>query len=254
MHTVSPKISIITVCFNSEKYIETTIKSVISQDYPAIEYIVVDGNSGDSTMTIVEKYHSFVAKKISEPDKGIYDAMTKGVAMASGDVVGILNSDDVFASGSIISEVMNIFNTDNTIDALYGNITYFNNDDPGKIVRKWITKPYYPRFFDHGEVPPHPALFVRKRVYDAIGAYFPDFKITSDYEFMLRAFKIHGYKPYFINKFIVNMRMGGESTKSLKNILIGNREMHLAWKMNNLRPPFYFWFLRFYKKVRQFFV
>ncbi len=254
MHTVSPKISIITVCFNSEKYIETTIKSVISQDYPAIEYIVVDGNSGDSTMMIVEKYHSFVAKKISEPDKGIYDAMTKGVAMASGDVVGILNSDDVFASESIISEVMNIFNTDNTIDAVYGNITYFNNDDPGKIVRKWITKPYYPRFFDHGEVPPHPALFVRKRVYDAIGAYFPDFKITSDYEFMLRAFKIHGYKPYFINKFIVNMRMGGESTKSLKNILIGNREMHLAWKMNNLRPPFYFWFLRFYKKVRQFFV
>ena len=226
----------------------------MAQDYPAIEYIVVDGNSTDNTMNIVGQYKDFVAKQISEPDKGIYDAMTKGVGMATGEVIGILNSDDIYASDSILSEVMDLFNRDETIDAVYGNITYFNDNDPNKVVRKWITKPYYPKFFDHGEVPPHPALFVRKKVYDAIGAYFPDFKITSDYEFMLRAFKIHGYKPFFINKFIVNMRMGGESTKSVKNILIGNKEMLKAWQMNDLKPPFYFWFLRFFKKVYQYFV
>ena len=198
----TPAISVITVCYNSENNIEATIRSVMAQDYPAIEYIVVDGNSTDNTMNIVGQYKDFVAKQISEPDKGIYDAMTKGVGMATGEVIGILNSDDIYASDTILSEVMDLFNRDETIDAVYGNITYFNDNDPGKVVRKWITKPYYPKFFDHGEVPPHPALFVRKKVYDAIGAYFPDFKITSDYEFMLRAFKIHGYKPFFINKFM----------------------------------------------------
>jgi glycosyltransferase len=246
------KISIITVCFNSERTIEDTIRSVISQDYPLIEYIIVDGSSTDSTMKVVEKYSTNISKYISEPDKGIYDAMNKGITMSTGDVIGILNSDDIFASNRILSDVVNVFVKNTEIDAVYGNITYFKDETTGKTIRTWITKPYYDKFFDHGEVPPHPSLFVKKRVYDSIGAYFPNFKITSDYEFMLRAFKIHNYKPYYLNKFIVNMRMGGESTKNLKNILIGNKEITLAWKMNNLKPPVYFWFLRFIKKVFQY--
>jgi len=253
MTNLSPvKISIITVCYCSEKTIENTIQSVISQDYPFIEYLIVDGNSIDKTLEITAKYSANISKQISEPDKGIYDAMNKGITMATGDIIGILNSDDIFTSNTIISDIVNVFDSNPDIDAVYGNISYFRDELTGKKVRTWVSKPYYPKFFDNGEVPPHPSLFVKKSVYNAIGAYFPDFKITSDYEFMLRAFKIHGYKPYYLSKFIVNMRMGGESTKSLKNILIGNKEIIHAWKMNNLKPPVYFWFLRFTKKVLQY--
>jgi glycosyltransferase involved in cell wall biosynthesis len=245
------KISIITVCFNSERTIEDTIRSVISQDYPLIEYIIVDGDSKDKTLEILAKNRANISRQISEPDKGIYDAMTKGIFMATGDIIGILNSDDIFASNTILSDIIKVFVTNPEIDAVYGNITYFKDEFPDKITRTWITKPYYSKFFDNGEVPPHPSLFVKKSVYDAIGAYFPDFKITADYEFMLRAFKVCAYKPYYLNKFIVSMRMGGESTKNLKNILIGNKEIIRAWKMNNLKPPIYFWFLRSIKKVLQ---
>jgi len=249
---LKPTVSIITVCYNSETTIESTIRSVISQDYPLIEYIIVDGDSKDKTLEIISKYSTNISKQVSEHDKGIYDAMNKGIAMATGDIIGILNSDDIFASDTIISEVVNAFVSDPSIDAVYGNITYFRDQFPDKVVRTWITKPYYAKFFDNGEVAPHPSLFVKKTVYNSIGVYFPDFKITSDYEFMLRAFKIHGYKPHYLDKFIVNMRMGGESTRSFKNILIGNKEIISAWKMNNLRPPVYFWFLRFTKKILQY--
>jgi glycosyltransferase involved in cell wall biosynthesis len=245
------KISIITVCYNSEKTIEDTIRSVISQDYLNIEYIIVDGRSTDSTMQIVEKYASNISKKISEPDKGIYDAMSKGIGMASGEIIGILNSDDIFFTDSTISDIAKVFTGDQQVDAVYGNIAYYRGTDMEKKVRTWITKPYYEKFFEHGEVPAHPSLFVKKSVYDAIGTYFPDFKISSDYEFMLRAFKVHGYKSHHLNQFIVKMRVGGESTKSLKNVLIGNKEVKTAWQMNGLKPPLSFWFLRFVKKVLQ---
>jgi glycosyltransferase involved in cell wall biosynthesis len=247
-----PTITIITVSYCSEKTIESTIKSVISQDYPFIEYIIVDGDSNDKTLEITTKYIGNISKQISEPDKGIYDAMNKGIALATGDIIGILNSDDVFASNTIISEIVSIFTNNAKVDAVYGNITYFKENVVRKPTRQWITKPYYSKFFDDGEVPPHPSLFVKKSVYDTIGSYFPDFKISSDYEFMLRAFKVHNFKPYYLNKFIVNMRVGGESTKSIKNVLIGNKEVRIAWKMNNIKPPIRFWFLRIAKKILQF--
>jgi glycosyltransferase involved in cell wall biosynthesis len=249
---LKPTITIITVCYCSEKTIESTILSVISQDYPLIEYIIVDGNSTDKTLEILANYKANISKQISEPDNGIYDAMNKGISIATGNIIGILNSDDIFKSNTIISEIAAVFISRPDIDAVYGNISYFKDASTGKVIRTWITKPYYPKFFDHGEVPPHPSLFVKKSVYSEIGAYFPDFKITSDYEFMLRAFKIHRYKPFYLNKFIVDMRMGGESTKNLKNILIGNREIILSWEMNNLKPPFYFWILRLIKKILQY--
>jgi len=247
---LKPTISIITVCYFSEATIESTIQSVLSQDYPQIEYIIVDGGSKDRTLEIIAKYSENISKLISEPDKGIYDAMNKGIKLATGDIIGILNSDDIFYTSSIISDVASAFTNDLEIAAVYGNISYFNENKQN--VRTWITKPYYDRFFDDGEVPPHPSLFVKKSVYDAIGAYFPDFKISSDYEFMFRAFKVNGYKSYHLNKFIVNMRMGGESTKSLKNILIGNNEVKIAWAMNNRKPKLRFWILRISKKLLQF--
>ena len=246
------KISIITVCYNSEKTIESTIQSVIAQDYPNIEYIIVDGRSDDRTMQIAEQYKAHIAKKISEPDKGLYDAMNKGIQMATGDIIGILNSDDLFFTDSIISDVAAVFAGNPEIDAVYGNIAYFAANNEDKKVRAWVTKPYYDNFFDDGEVPPHPSLFVKKSVYDAIGGYYPNFKISSDYEFMFRAFKVNGYRAYHLNQFIVNMRVGGESTKSLRNVLIGNKEVKIAWQMNNRKPPLRFWILRIAKKVLQF--
>jgi glycosyltransferase len=224
----------------------------LSQDYPLIEYIIIDGKSSDGTLDIIKKYEHHIAKLISEPDQGLYDAMNKGINLATGDIIGILNSDDVFFSNTIVSDIVNVFEGNAEVDAVYGNITYFRESSSEKKKRVWITKPYYSSFFDDGEVPPHPSLFVKKTVYDAIGTYFPDFKISSDYEFMLRAFKVHCYKPYFLNSFIVNMRIGGESTRSFKNILIGNKEVKIAWKMNNLKPSVRFWVLRIAKKVLQF--
>ena len=250
MPVLAPTVSIITICYNSENTVESTIKSVIAQDHPSIEYIIVDGGSTDSTMQIVNKYKERISKIISGPDKGIYDAMNKGIALAGGEIVGILNSDDVYFTNNTVSDVVKEF-MQREIDLLYGNIRYFKRD-PQSTVRTWITKPYYDGFFENGEVPPHPSLFVKKRVYDQIGSYFPDFKITADYEFMLRALKINGYKSFFLNQFIVNMRMGGESTRNLKNILTGNNEIGLAWKMNNLRPPPLFWPLRILKKIEQY--
>jgi glycosyltransferase involved in cell wall biosynthesis len=247
------KISIITVSFNSGETIEETIKSVISQDYPNIEYILIDGGSTDDTIVKADEYSRHIAVRISEPDKGIYDAMNKGVRLATGDIIGIINSDDVFASNTIVSEIADVFISNPAIDAVYGNITYFKTDAPGKTVRTWVTKPYYDKFFDDGEVPPHPSLFVKSIVYDAVGAYYPNFKISSDYEFMFRAFKVNHYKPYHLNKFVVKMRVGGESTRSIKNVLIGNREVRAAWKMNGMQPNMRFWLLRITKKMLQLF-
>ncbi|HTE01132.1 MAG TPA: glycosyltransferase family 2 protein [Mucilaginibacter sp.] len=252
INSATLKISIITVCYNSEKTIETTIQSVISQDYPNIEYIIVDGKSKDGTMDIVNKYKENIAKSISEPDKGLYDAMNKGIDMATGSIIGILNSDDLFFSNSTISEIAAAFEGSRQVDAVYGNITFFKGDATEDRIRTWITKPYYPKFFDHGEVPPHPALFVKKSVYDVIGAYFASFKLASDYEFMLRAFKVHGYTPLHLDQIIVKMRMGGESTKSFKNTIIANKEVSASWKMNNIKPPAYFWMLRIGKKILQY--
>ena len=246
------KISIITVTFNSAATVRETLESVAIQNYPNIEHIIIDGASKDNTLEIVKEF-PHIAKIVSEPDKGIYDAMNKGILQATGDIIGILNSDDIFSATTILTDVVKVFLADNSIGAVYGNISFFKTENPEKIVRFWKTKPYYDNFFNDGEVPPHPALFVRKKVYDTIGIYYPHFKISSDYEFMFRMFKVHQYKNFFIDKVIVKMRMGGESTKSWKNIIIGNKEVLLAWKMNSIIPPLKFYYLRPLKKIRQLF-
>lgn len=244
------KVSIITVCYNSEKTLQDTIDSVTEQAYENIEYIIIDGNSTDNTKQILEKNKNKIDVIVSEPDKGIYDAMNKGIKNASGNIIGILNSDDIFYDNQVIKNVINCFSND-SIDAVYGNIIYFKTNNYNKIVRRWKSKKYFPRFFENGNVPPHPSLFVKKKVYDEIGMYYPNFKISSDYEFMLRAFKIHKYNPYFLNQILVKMRIGGASTKNIKNILIGNKEIYQAWKMNNLRVPRQLYIMRFMKKIRQ---
>jgi glycosyltransferase involved in cell wall biosynthesis len=246
------KLSILTVTYNSSETVAETLESVKNQTYSNIEHIIIDGASKDNTLEIVKEY-PHIAKIISEPDEGIYDAMNKGVKLATGDVIGILNSDDIFASNEIIANITSIFQNNENIDAVYGNISYFKTEEPEKIVRYWKSKPYYDTFFEDGEVPPHPSLFVRKKVYDEIGLYYPYFKICSDYEFMLRMLKLHNYKSYYLDTTFVKMRMGGTSTQGFKSYWITTKELKEAWNRNNLRYPIKLYVIRPFKKVAQLF-
>lgn len=246
------KVSIITVCYNSKLTIRETLESVKIQNYNNIEHIIVDGYSMDNTLSIVNEY-LHISKVISESDKGIYDAMNKGISLATGDVIGILNSDDLFYDNTIVSTIMDTFKNNQTVDAVYGNMIYFNSENPEKSVRFWKVLPFYKGFFEDGFIMPHPTLFIKKKVYEKIGTYYPYFKISSDYELMLRAFKVHHFQPQYLDKIFVKMRMGGESTKSIKNVFIANIEIYKSWKMNNLSLPLLFFFKRFLFKIKQLF-
>lgn len=244
------KISIITVSYNSEKTIRDTLQSVANQTYDNIEHLIVDGNSNDNTLKIVEEF-PHITNILSEPDNGIYDAMNKGILRATGEVIGILNSDDIFASSNIIAEIAKVFQEGVALDTLYGNIEYFEHGQVDKIVRYWRTKSYYSRFFEDGEVPPHPALFVKKKVYDEIGLYYPHFKICSDYEFMFRMLKISGYKSKFLDKSIVKMRMGGVSTRGIRSYITTTKELKECWQMNGYNYPISLYVRRPIIKLRQ---
>jgi len=245
------KISIITVVFNNEATISTAIESVLNQTYKNVEYIIIDGQSTDATMKIVNKYASSIDKIISEPDKGIYDAMNKGILLATGDVIGILNSDDVYADNYVLRDVMLEFN-DPKIDMVYGDLVYVKNTDLNLVVRKWKSEHYYPHFFEDGHVPPHPSLFLRKKVYDVVGLFNQGMRLAADYEFMLRLFKLHNYKSKYINKLLVKMRLGGATNGSMKNIIDGNKEILSAWKTNNLKVPLLLMPKRILKRLTQF--
>ena len=245
------KISIITVCYNSEATITETLKSVQAQTYPDVEHIIVDGKSKDSTLQIVSAY-PHIAKMISEKDAGIYDAMNKGVALATGEVIGILNSDDLYADNTVLEDVMRCFNEDKNLQILYGNLVYVKKDDIGKVVRKWKSGNYHGKFFEYGNVPPHPALFVRSSVYKEAGNFNQQYRLSADYEFMLRIFKRYSYKVKYINRLMVRMRMGGATNKSLQNIINGNKEIIKAWKDNGLQMPFICMPVKFLKRILQF--
>lgn len=244
------KISIITVAYNSSATIRETLESVQSQSYHDIEHIIIDGASIDNTIEIVNEF-AHIAKIVCEPDKGIYDAMNKGIDLTTGDIIGILNSDDLFYDSNTITDVYEIFREDDDIDAIYGNMSYFETINPEKKIRFWKSIPFYEYFFEDGYIIPHPTLFVRRKVYSEINSYYPNFRLSSDYEFMLRAFKIHKFKPFYLNKTLVKMRMGGESTKNWRNIFLGNLEIYKSWKMNKLNLPKLFYLKRFIYKIKQ---
>ncbi len=244
------KLSVITVTFNSAATLPETLASVAEQRVPDLEYIIVDGGSRDATMDLVRAAPQ-VTKFISERDRGIYDAMNKGIGMATGDVIGIINSDDLYADAQVLTKVLACFEADDKLDAVFGDLSYFDTDSPSIVKRLWRSQPYRAGYFETGHVPPHPTLFVRKRVYDAIGTYYPNFRISSDYEFMLRMLKVNGYKSRHLPEVLVRMRLGGESTASWRNIVIGNREVLQAWRMNGLRPPLRLLLIRPVRKLSQ---
>jgi glycosyltransferase involved in cell wall biosynthesis len=232
------KVSIITIAYNSAKTIEDTIKSVIAQDYTDIEYIVVDGASKDDTLAIINKYKSSIAKFVSEKDKGIYDAMNKGVAMATGDIIGILNSDDFYADSHVISDVVQKFQSENC-DGLYADLVYVDREKLDKVLRVWNAGPYFHGRFLKGWMPPHPTFFVRKKCYDQFGLYSLELKSAADYELMLRFIHKHRITLAYLPRIITKMRAGGQSNITLKNRIRANMEDRMAWKMNNLRPALF---------------
>lgn len=246
------KISIITVCFNSETTIRDTLESIKHQDYTNIEYIIIDGGSTDDTLKILDEYIGMITILVSEQDKGLYDAMNKGIALSNGDVIGILNSDDLYQDSKVINEVMGEFKNNSELDILYGNLVYVKSDDTNKVIRNWISKKYYSQFFENSNVPPHPSLFVRRKVYSEAGLFDLDFKIAADYEFMLRIFKKNNFNSKYLNRLIVRMRLGGASNSSVSSIINQNKEVLKAWKKNKLKKTFYFMPLRIYKRLIQF--
>lgn len=218
------KISIITVCYNSEKYIRYAIESVLSQSYDNVEYIIVDGASSDSTMSIINEYSGQITHIVSEPDSGIYDAMNKGIALASGDVIGILNSDDFYFDERSLEDVVNVFENQ-SFDACYADLLYVEQKNTSKAVRFWKSGEYKKGSFLKGWMPPHPTFFCRKSIYDRYGSFNLDYKIAADVEILFRFLEKVEVKTAYIPKVLIKMRMGGTTNNSFKNLLIQNREI-----------------------------
>lgn len=243
------KISIITVCFNSATTIENTIVSVAGQKNVDVEHIIVDGASIDSTIDIVNKYKS-ISKFISEPDRGIYDAMNKGIAIATGDVIGTLNADDFYVNDNVLEDVAQVF-LDTNIDACYGDLVYVSQKNTNNIVRYWKSRSYVLGLFKSGWMPAHPTFFVRKGVYERLGSFDLNYKIASDFELLFRLIEQYKINTKYIPKILVKMRLGGTTNKSLSNILIQNKEIVAI--LHNFYPDFSIFRFVFEKVINRFF-
>ncbi len=244
------KISVVTVCFNSENTIEDTVLSVQSQRYSNIEYIVIDGKSSDATLSILEKYKSCIDLLISEPDNGLYDAINKGIKKASGHVVGILNSDDVFSDPHVLEKVAQAFQQE--VDVVYGNLEY-KDQNLKKTIRVWQSKPYEQGLFLEGWMPAHPTFYAKTHLFDRLGYYNTEFKISADYELMLRFLHKHKLTSKFIDHTLVSMRTGGVSNSSLKNRYLANQEDRKAWALNGIKPNKMTLIKKPLSKLKQFF-
>ncbi|MGV3556963.1 glycosyltransferase family 2 protein [Larkinella arboricola] len=244
------KVTIITVVFNGAATIRDTIESVLNQTYPNIEYIVIDGKSTDNTADIVRSYGSRITRFVSEPDKGLYDAMNKGLRLATGDIVGFINSDDYYKHNQVIEKAVRFFeNTD--CDAVYGDIIYVNPLNTEKIDRYWKVGEYKEGAFLWGWMPPHLTCFIKRSVYEKLGGYTLQLKSSSDYELLLRFIHKNKIKLRYLPEVTVAMRSGGVSNATLKHRWRANREDRQAWRINGLRPYFFTLFLKPLRKLDQ---
>ncbi len=243
------KISIITVTYNSSATIEDCITSIQNQTYSNIEHIIIDGASKDNTVNIVKSLPNRVSKIISEPDNGIYDAMNKGIKLATGDIIGVLNSDDLFYNNEVVQDLVDVFESEE-IDCLYGNLVFFNSE--GKITRKWQSKPYAHGLFSKSWSPAHPTFYCKRELYEKYGLYKTDYKIAADVELMLRFLELNKVRNRFVDKYFVRMLTGGVSTQGVKSTIIITRELRRAFNENQL--PFNLVKYLFYKflKIKEF--
>ena len=239
-------VSIITATYNSEATIASNLSSIKKQTHPFIEHIIIDGASSDNTILII-KNESPATKIFSEKDKGIYDAMNKGIALAKGDIIGMLNSDDLYMNESIIEKVVKLFEQENC-DAVYGDLIYVDANDTSKIKRRWKAGTFSKKDFLYGWMPPHPTFFVKKAVYEKYGAFNLTVFTAADYELMLRVIYKYGIKVAYLQETMVKMRTGGASNESISNRLLANKGDRMAWKINDIKP---YWFTLIAKPLRK---
>lgn len=245
------KVSIITVTYNSANTILDTVQSVLEQTYTDIEYIIVDGKSTDNTIEKLAPFKEKISKIVSEKDRGMYDGLNKGIDMATGDIIGILNSDDFYTDSGVIKEVVDMF-LSTKCEALYADLDYVDAEDTSKIIRKWNSGEYKSGDFFKGWMPPHPTFFVKKEVYQKFGKFTLELRSAADYELMLRLIHKNGILLSYLKRVIVKMRVGGMSNVSFKNRIKANIEDRKAWEINGIKPKFYTLWLKPLRKLKQY--
>lgn len=246
------KISIITATYNSLNSLPTALDSILSQTYDDIEWIVVDGQSTDGTIDYIKANEKLINQWASEPDQGIYDALNKGIAMATGDVIGLLHSDDLFNSEYTIAQIAELFKYSKA-DGVYGNLRYVSKTNTEKNIRFWRSNYFRPQLLKKGWMPAHPSLFLKKEVYQKHGKFDLKFKIAADYDFILRIFQDPELKFSYHNRVITKMRVGGASNRTLKNIIRKSKEDLLALKKNKFNYPYWVLIRKNLSKLSQFF-
>lgn len=244
------KISVITAVYNNKETIKDAIDSVQSQSYPNVEHIVIDGASSDGTVEIVKSYGDKIDVFISEPDEGIYDALNKGIHLATGDIVGFLNSDDVYAHDSVLEKIARAFQHQGA-DSVYGDLNYVKREDISKVIRHWKSHGFERSKLRKGWMPPHPTFYVKRKVYEQYGGFDTSFKIAADYDSILRFLGLYHISTTYIPEVLVQMRLGGASNKDLRAILKKSGEDYRALKKNSIGGKRVV-FMKNFSKVSQF--
>lgn len=245
------KVSVITAVFRNEAYIRDAIESVLSQKHVTLEYIIVDGGSNDGTVEIVKEYGDRIHHFISEPDEGVYFALNKGISLATGEIIALLHSDDFYAHPYVLSQVASVFESE-SCDAVYSNLYYVHGKNVERIVRLWDSGEYVEGDFYLGWMPPHPAFFARRSLYEKYGAFNTSLKSSADYELMLRLIHKEKIHVTYIPKFFVRMRTGGASNRTLWNRIKANLEDRKAWEINGIKPKWYTQILKPLTKLKQY--
>ena len=242
------KVSIITITYNAENTIFNSLNSVFSQSHKNIEHIIIDGGSKDNTLKTCKNF-PHISKIVSEPDKGVYDAFNKGLKLATGDIIGFLNADDVFFNENSVQEIAKAF-SENKTDIVYGNLDYINEN--GKVIRNWISKNYQKGLVKKAWMPAHPTFYCKKEVYNRLGGYNDSFKIGGDFELCLRFLEVNKVTSFYLNKKLVKMLIGGISNSGLKSKWTIYKEELRAFKINKINVNPILFFLHKLKKLKQF--
>ena len=242
------KVTIITAVYNGAEHIQSCIESVLNQNHPNIEYIVIDGASKDNTLEIIKSYGSKISQIISEPDKGMYDAMNKGLQIATGDIVGILNADDFYIDNTIISQIVAEFEK-TKVDSIYADIAFVTKDNLNKVVRYYSSASFRPWKFRFGYMPAHPSFFLKRTIYEKYGYFKTNYKLCADFDLIVRLYSTHKISFSYFPKMVVKMRMGGKSNQSIGNIMLLNKEILRGCRENGIRSNIIFIYLKYFTKV-----